>query len=356
MDTTLQQQGGGPFNRIIGAYELGLPVDANVGGLVNAPQTPAQSSLLELRETILLDSSGQSSQLAVVQRNEGHQADLLRQQLAKAGLEELARQRLQSASGRFKDACRVGTLQFRDDRTNNQFVLAEVFEFRPFLANHPNPQLCRFQLPTGWITGALAMPEKSARTTPFALPYPCHITHEVDVESPSIQNMKISEPRSQLSNPFVQFSRSDKTGRGYFLMKLMLETKGDSVSADQVEQHGEIVEQIWQAASRQISVPRGYSCPRKPRGFGELPPVPSQIRPATGPVQAPLPLQVPAATVHPSNTTQVEASPRERRHKHHHSYHHSRDFPLALKIGLAAFIAFGLFLIFLAIFRPVPHP
>ncbi len=243
VDTTLKEQGGGPFNRIIAKYDLGLPIDAAATGLVSPPQVPEQSNLFELRESILLDTSGAPSLLAVIQQNEGDRAEILRQQITKAGLEEVSRQRLQSITSRFRNASRIGSMQCRDDRTANRFILAEVFEIHPFLGDHPNNKLCRFQLQTNWITGVLPMPEKTVRKSPFALPYPCHITYIVEVESPSIRSMTmtIHDPRSQLSSPFVEFSRKDKAGQGYLLMNLALETKADSIPTEQVEQHRQLV-------------------------------------------------------------------------------------------------------------------
>jgi len=340
VDTTIKQQGGGPFNRSIPDFGFGLPVDIIVEGLVKPPQISGQSNLFDLHETILLDTRGGLSSLAVIQQNEGHYADGLRQQLATIGLEEMARQRSQSATGRFRDARRIGTLQYRDDRDNNRFVLTEVFEFRPFLDDHPNDKLCRFHTPTNWITSVLAMPENTPRKTPFGLPYPCRISHVVDIESPAIQRMQISDPRAQLSNQHVEFSRTDKTGHEYLVMKLMMETKADSVPADQTAQHAKFVEQIWRAAIRELSIQKGYSAPLKKRGFGELPPVAKKDLPAFKPI-APLVEPVPD-----------RPAPVHKRRKHHE--YRRQNFPAWLKIALRLAIALGIGLMLLMAHRPHP--
>jgi hypothetical protein len=331
VDATLKQQGGGPFNRAVGKFDLGLPVDANAVELVSGPQVPAYSGLFELNENVLLATSGDPAFVAVVQKTEGFQADLLRQQLDKMGLEEMARQRLKSATGRFRNASRAGSLQYRDDREANRFVLAEVFEFHPLLASHPNPKLCRIPLSTNWVAGALVMPEKTERKTPFVLPYPCRLLHVMDIEAPAIQQIKVSDPSSKLSSPFVEFNRTTKAGHGYIVIKFELETKVDSVPASEVLEHRKTVEHVWQAASRELTLLRGYSGPRKKTGFGELPPVGGKMLP-------PLPARSPVQT----STAPKSSSSASTSHRRKHSEHRRQEFPRWLKVVIAVLITLGL--------------
>lgn len=341
IDTTLKQQGGGPFNRNILDFGFGLPVDNNVDNLFTQPQIPARSDLYELRETILLNTRGGISHLAVTQESGGQFADNLRRQLATVGLEELARQRVGSTTGRFREARRIGTLQFRDDRDNNQFVVAEVFEFRASLGDHPNEKLCRFQIPTDWIANAFAMPEKGERKTPFALPNPSRISHILNIESPAMQRIQIDDPGSRLSNQFLDFSRSVKTGHECLQEKLLIEIKKDSVPADQVEQHGKFVEQIWRATHRELSLPKGYSAPLKNRSFGELPPAAKKLSPLTPTA----PLAEPAQTSKPDRRKPVV---RRRKHKEYAR----QNFPVWLKILLRLAIGLGIGLAIFAAHGP----
>lgn len=353
VDTTISQQGGGPFKRGLADFAFGLPVDNSGEGLVAQPQISDRSNLIELQETILLDTRNGLSRLAVIQQNEGNYADGLRQQITLKGSGEMARQRAQSTAGRFRDAQRFGELQFRDDRENNQFVLAETFEFRPVFGGHANPQLCRFQMPTNWITGVVALPEKVERKTPFALPYPCRIAHTIDIESPAIQRMKINDPRSQLNNSFVEFSRADKTGHEYLRMKLMVETKTDAVPASQVVEHAKFVEQLWASALRELSIQKGYGAPLKKRGFGELPAIATKAPPAPAlppaiPI-APRPQPVPGSKPHaPSN--------RKRSRDHTQQNYNRQNFPTWLKIALGVLVVLGSLLIILVKYLPHPHP
>lgn len=276
VDTTFKDQGGGPFNRFIPDYKLGLPVDPAATGLVPSPPPSGQSNLYKLEENILLATNGKPSLLAVTFTAEGNQADIFRHQLKRSGVEEVARHRLQGVTSRFGNGTRVGSLQHRDDRAANQMVVAELFEVSPNLHPLPNSNLCKFHMPTSWVGTVLAKPEKTERRTPFLLPHPCRIIYALDVDSPAIQQINLNDPVSELSSPFFQFSRKDQTGAGYLLMNFSLTTLAETVPAGQVDSHRELVEKVWQTAGRELTIRRGYARSLKENGFGELPPVPAK--------------------------------------------------------------------------------
>ncbi len=227
----------------------------------------------------------------------------------------MAKQRLQIIVNRFGNAKRIGSLQYRDDRAANQFVLAETFEINRFLDTHPNSSLCRFRLPSNWITSVLPIPEKGERRTPFALPYPCQIVYVIDVDFASMGRMRLDDPRSLLGNQFLQFSQNNKAGHEYFLMTITLNTTTDSVPADQVVKHRGLVEQIWRASYWELSVPSGYTRARPKRGFGELPPPASSkpthlslARPSNAPESAPRQMPLPHTKKRPNKRNKSNKS------------------------------------------------
>jgi hypothetical protein len=355
VDTTIKDQGGGPFNRFIPSYGLGLPVEA-AAGLIKPPEIPGHSDLFKLHENFLLATNGEPSLLAVTFTAEGNQADILRHQLKKAGVEEVAKQRLQVIVNRFGNGKRTGTMQYRDDRPANRFVLAEVFEVGQVLAGHPHPKLCRFSMPSKWVPGVLATPEQNGRTTPFALPHPCQIVYVFDVDSRAIQQIKINEPTSRISNEFVQFRRDDKTGPGFFIMNISLTTTADFVPADQVGKYRELLQQIWVASSRELSIHRGASRSRQKAGFGALPAVPGTIQP-----RLPVPNPPAAAAPNPPATVRVpspapatperEAMPRA---KQRHKPYKQTTFPTWLIIAGSILILIWLLFVWFAIRQSHP--
>ena len=271
IDTTLKQQGGGPFHRFVPAYHCGLPVEPAATGLVESPKLEI-SNLFDLHEHVLLDTKNGSSLMAVTLRVEGDQADLHRRQFNTLGQEEWGKQRLQAMGNRYRSARRFGVLKCQDDRDANVFVLTEVFEIEFKLGNHANPKLRVFHLPGSWLTTVLPMPPKEERRNPFQLPYPCAINYVVDVDNRGLNRLRLSQPRADLSTDFAAVSRTDRVGFGHFTMRLALQTKAAAVAPGLIEEHMTFVEKIATTCNRVLNLAPGYSRPATPSGFGELPP------------------------------------------------------------------------------------
>jgi len=272
VDTTLRWQGGGPLNRFIPDYGVGLPLDLTSSDLVQPPRSAGHSDTCELKESLLLDTTGEPSLLAVVLKANGVHAEVLRQQFETKGTEEVARERLQIYVNRFFNAKRVGRCEYRDDRPANELVLAEVFEINGFLGPTESPDLCSVSLANNLVVTTLPMPEtmpgKTARRTPWALPHPCHIVHTIEIQSPALQ--QLSTRRSAVESPFLKFSRNHRSLIGYWSMTLTLSTLADAVPPDRIDDHRETVEAVWRESVCSLLVPVGHPRPRRRGDFGTL--------------------------------------------------------------------------------------
>jgi len=275
VDATMKQQGGGVFNRFIPDYGVGLPVDPAATGLIEAPRAPVQASRYELKETILLDTTGAPSFLSVVLQTKGSQAEALRQQFEKSGVDGVAGERLQLCTNRFVNAKRIGALEYLDDRAANEFVLAEVFEINGFLAAHPKHGMCRFRFPNDLLSHTLQMPQKGDRRTPFSLPYPCNMVHTLVVEASNLQPMGVR--RHNVESPFLKFNRSNKCLHRFWSMTIALSTLADSVPPDRLDEHRATVEDIRQRSLWEMALPVGYPHPVKRKDFGSLPIAPRKL-------------------------------------------------------------------------------
>src|SRR5262245_30332580 len=93
--------------------------------------TPSHGSNIsahEVTESILLDTAGGPSLLAVTVLATGQAASHLRDQFAGLGREKFEQERLDYFVRRYNAAKRLGRFQYRDDPTANEFVMVEVFE------------------------------------------------------------------------------------------------------------------------------------------------------------------------------------------------------------------------------------
>jgi hypothetical protein len=267
VDATIKNQGGGPLKRALWPLECGLPIDADCEGLVEPPRQQRENSPYELRETLLLGTEGKSV-LDVRLHVRGLNADQLRDQIESAGLETLARERLEICTKRFGNAARLGNLQYHDERMANEMVLAEAFEVDGFLGRHPDPQLRVFALPANLPASILPIPADAPRRTPFALPYPCDMTHTFYVESPALPSG--SWPKADVENGWLKFARRQRSINGQWSFTFSLQTLDHAVPAKQVGEHRKLLEKIWQESSFNMVLPAGHRRPNR-TNLGQLP-------------------------------------------------------------------------------------
>ena len=273
VDATMRHQGGGPMNRCIPNYGVGLPLDLKSSDLVEPPEASAETGSYELKESILLDTAGGPSLLGVVLTARGFQAEMLRHELEQRGAEGLAKERLQICAGRFFNAKRVAECEIRDDRAANEFVLAEVFEVEGFLGPSQSPGFCSVTLRNNLVLATLPIseqgPNKPQRRTPLALPYPCQIVHTIEVQSPALR--PFPNQRSAVDSPFLKFSRNHKSLMGYWSVTLGLTTLADAVPPDRIDEYRKTVEKVWQESMWSLHVEVGSPRPRRRGDFGGLP-------------------------------------------------------------------------------------
>ena len=279
VDPTIKYQGGGPLHRVLWPLDVGLPVDAACEGLAEPPRQPEISPSYELKETVLIGTVGKSA-LDVFLRVRGLDADHLRRQIESMGVENLSRERQEIYIKRFASARRLGKLQYRDDRLANEMVLAEAFEVEVAWRRHSNSLLRVFLLPVSLAATVLPVPANTARRTPFALPFPCDITHTLELESPAIPSG--SFPRTELETAWLKFSRRQRSIRGQWSFNFSLKTLARSVPAQELAAYRKLLEQIWQETSFECSLPTGYNRPNR-ASLGELPVLRSP-EPARGPL------------------------------------------------------------------------
>jgi hypothetical protein len=295
VDPTAKRQGGGSLNRIIRDYGVGLPVSPS-SRLTGAPDSAAQTSLYELKELILLDTSGSPSWLSVTITARGSHAEALRREFEGESAEVIARKRLQQCAARFNSAKRIGQLEFRDDRAANIFVLAEGFEISNFLISDSKPGLYKLAVPNDFLFNALKMPDPEMRRTPFAVPYPCNISHTIEVHclalSPGIMQSR------DIDSDFLHFSRFRKTLAGDWTTNYTISTLSDSVPAERIEEYRNTLREIRADASWALLVPVGQARPHQRGDFGKLPNAWEQAAQGSAPAVA-LPFRPPERMMAP---------------------------------------------------------
>lgn len=271
VDVTIKRQGGGPMNRVIPDYGRGLPVDNAASSLIDLPHLASLSSHYELKETILLDTAGAPSLIAVVLKAKGTDADAMRYQFDRAGEDGVAKERLQGYTSRFRNAQRIGRLEYRDDRIANEFHLAEIYEINGYLGPDQNPALCRVPVISLMeIEGILQLPDKAQRRSPLFLPYPCNISHTIEIELSA--PLALAGPSYNVKSAFVHCTRHERIRHKCWSVTFTLSTLADAVPPTCINDHRKTVERIRSEFSMELASPVGFAAPLRKSNFGRLPP------------------------------------------------------------------------------------
>ncbi len=287
VDATLQRQGGGSLNRVMRDYGAGLPIAAAGSQLVEPPAGSAPGSVYELNESILIDTSGSWSWLAVVVAARGSHAEDLRRALESEGLEAFAKKRLRRCADRFVNARRVSPMEYRDDRAANEFFLAEVFEIKDFLIPDPKSKWFKLEITNDYADNGLKEPGTGPRRAPFALPHPCNIVHTIELHSVSLPPAVVQQ--RSVETDYLHFTRQRKTLAGAWTMVLVLSTLSDVVPPECVDEHRESLRKILSQSTWSLLLPPGDPRPHQRGDFGALPTslepaalIPEPVRPLVG--------------------------------------------------------------------------
>jgi hypothetical protein len=313
VDATAKDQGGGALHHLIPEFGVGLPVAESSFGLIEAPAPVLGTNIYQIKESVLVDTAGASSVIGIVVMGRGKPAEELRMQLESEGIEGLERLRLRLCMDRFGEAKRAGPLEYRDNRNENEFFLAEVFEVHNLLKEDTQSGWHRLDLATEAVAKLLPMPVVGTRRAPFALPYPCHVAHIQEVYClalpPSIAKQRTIETR------WARFSRLRQTLAGYWMVTTSLTTFANAVMPEDIEEYRKAERSIRTQCGWAVLVPAGQDRPHQRNDFGKLPPsweatvkdFPAPATPAGPPSKAAKP--APAAGPDPRGVVSVEVEP-----------------------------------------------
>ncbi len=269
VDATAKGQGGSSFNRVLSDFGVGLPVAGADADLMLAPEPAEATNVYHVRESILLDTAGDSSIFGVVVMARGTHAEELRRQFEKLGPDAIARQRLQAIVDRFPDVKRVGTMEHRDDLAHNEFFLAETFEIKDFLKDGTQASWYKLEITAEAVAGLLPLPVSGVRQTPLGLPYPCQVIHSLEVYCVALPPA-IVQQRS-IENSWISFNRYRKTLAGYWTMTISLSTLTDAVPPAGVDEYREAVREVRQQSAWSLMIPAGQTRPFQRSDFAKIP-------------------------------------------------------------------------------------
>lgn len=243
--------------------------------------SPSLSSVHALTEAILLDTTGAGSWLGVLVSASGAQAEALREELSRDGIEVMSTKRLRLCAQRFSRARRVGPMQCRDDRAANEFFISEIFEIADFLTPGPSADWLKLELTNAFIDEFLSGDTGS-------LPPQGEFVHTIELHSIALAPAELQ--RRGVDTDYLRFLRLRKMQTGHWTMKWTLSVLADSVPFAAMEDHDRTVQEIRAQSTWSILLPIGAPRPRHVKDFGALP-----LRKTAPVAPVPAPAAVPGA-------------------------------------------------------------
>jgi hypothetical protein len=241
----------------------------NGSDIIGAPVPAVESSVYQIKESVLLDTSGAPSIFGIVVTARGRHAEELRREFESLGVDAMARRRLQMCVDRFIDVKRVGPLEYRDNRAENEFFLAEVFEIRNFLKEDAQASYYKMEVAAEAVANVLPLPISAARHSPLALPYPLQMVHIWEVYCVALPPAIIQQ--RTIENPWLQFTRMRKTLAGNWTVTTTLSTLSDSIPPEGLEEYRDAVREVRAQSNWTMQVPAGQARPHQRSDFGRLP-------------------------------------------------------------------------------------
>ncbi len=322
VDVTASLQGGSLLSRTTARFKLGLPIGPGVTELEEISSSDDKAAdYRELRETFLIDTSGRPSTLRVCVTARGREADLWRHSLTFEGETKFARDRERFYQQLFSGLHRVGTLEWHDDRERNELEIAEVFDLRDIVLPTPNGRAFTFRLWAHSIQSVLGFAEAEKRQHPWALRYPCHLRHIIEIDSSGLP-ANIARTSLVEAKAF-RFACQVQQRTGFAAVSYDVQTFADHVPAGEFDAHKAKVREVWPRTIVAGQLPAGSIVPWKARTPHNLlarrnssvsppkaasppplpsslpPPLPGSIPPANGKTPAPPVAAIPSPIAPP---------------------------------------------------------
>lgn len=294
-DFAERAQGGDFSSQAIAWFGYGLSLDAGAEGLCGQPGERARG-VYAVRETILLDSRpGQGSMVEQCIWTEGWQADILRLLRLTRGAEEFARERAQQTQHRYRKARRVGTLHWRDDRVKNICELVEIFEVKDVLSLDEHGDQAEFHVPPNILQESIPLPNDKPRRSPWAMPFPLELRHEITVKAPNL--MSDNKRRRRWAELGFSASLEESKVRGAWTKTIHFTVAASEVPLERLTVYRRQLSQLLQETEWRITLPWGQVRIHRGSSFGTLP------RPedaaAAYPIPSPAPVEERARPIEP---------------------------------------------------------
>lgn len=240
-------------------FGFGLPLSATSNGLVPTPPTPADATLLVVRETFTIGQPGQPTSLHIERETTGADADTLRQHLAENGMKKHRQGREEQLRKTYPGARASGDWSCDEPPGTSVLTLREKFLIENFApVGEGKTRIATFTPDS--ISDLFPTTPAAGRKAPWALPFPCRIRHEITFELPLALAAK--SEHTEISTTAFGFNSQIDTGGERATALFRYWSKSDHVAAEHLDELREKLDAMAKATSHAIDLAPQQRRPR----------------------------------------------------------------------------------------------
>ena len=236
-------------------YGCGLTISSKAKGLVKIPHTPRDASLLSVKEDFHVVHPDRPARLDVERTGSGFEAEHLRELLGTVGMVKYREFREAELRDFFPRSQAIGEWTVDDSDADGRVTVREKFEIEDFTLRGEEGQR---GMPLGASSIRLRFPglPEGERKTPWALPFPCRIRHEIRCQLPFKPPKAVDEKQVKCT-AFGFGSRVTIQGRD---LKAVYKywSNADHIEPENVNAFKEKVEEMAGAMSHVLNFPTSF--------------------------------------------------------------------------------------------------
>ncbi|MBT1688988.1 DUF3857 domain-containing protein [Dawidia soli] len=232
IDPTRSGQGGRLKGQYFPAFGEGLVLNEQ-GGAFTLFGTADEASIAEIH-TYTLPAVGGEATLEITTIYRGAEADFARSQFSGNSLEEIQKNYLKFYGNQYPSIERVGSVNYTDNREENFLTVKEQYriaEFWKTAADDADLFHCEFSAQS--LEQYLNVGKFAQRTAPYALNYPTHYSHTMNIQLPEEWN--IANDRVEIDHPEYNFFHATKYAENTLTLTTYYTTLQPDIAATDYE-------------------------------------------------------------------------------------------------------------------------
>ena len=251
LDPTLGEQGGALEDRFVPDYGFALPIAQGVDRLEPVAGPASARGSCSIAETYSVPGTDQPAGLSVTTRYHGGSADSMRAFLKQVSESEVAKIALNERSKRFSHLQAKGPVRWTDDLAANEVTTTSEYTIGQFWKKSDDRGKLTADVRPGVLLPFIQTPESMNRSAPLGIAYPVKIAYQATIELP--RPWPIDQNNFKIDDEFLSASCLFATSGRTVTIDETLETRGDAVPANRVEDYADDLQKMRRACGLELS-------------------------------------------------------------------------------------------------------